>query len=700
MGADELVAAILTVSLANAVLLLWLGLTVLLNADRRTWGMWLAGAALVLGGLFFVAQGSEAGYGWVSVIFAAHFLWPAGWFIGLALPLAWYVEMLWHAGFWQDRKERHWRLHRVCFPIMVVGSIVVFWLAGWGHGSPLARYGEYIDPDPDHILPSLLHLVPNATYLYPVFIVLCIALSVHALTRPAPAQRVMGELAYRRSRPWLIATSFGLLLASLVLGGVMVWLAATGLESGETSPARVAVSGLLAVSSLILISVLLLGQAVVAYEIFTGKTLPRGGLRRQWYWIVALALGYGIVVGRSVAVGALSGLGLPLVTLLLAVLLALYNWRTYAERDRYIENLRPFVSGPRVYDALLDTTAGDVDAATPFHALCTDVLGAEVAYLSSVGPLSALAGPPLTHPGSAEAPRDISDALAQCDSPETLFFPVDAKAHSGAEWAVPLWSERGLVGLLLLGPKAGGGLYTQEEIEVARASGERLIDTVACARMAQRLVGLQRQWLDDARLSGRHARRVLHDDVLPRLHATLLQLSSSPDETTRAAVGELTEAHQELSDLLRELPTAGTSALAEEGLLKVLSRALEDEHGRDFDGITWEVAPEAEEALRGLPQGTTEVLYHAAREVVRNAAKYARGDDTGRGLHLQVTVTCEEGVEIALEDDGVGFDGSQRMAEAGHGIAIHSTMLAVIGGSWTTESQPGEGTRVVLEVPA
>jgi len=45
----------------------------------------------------------------------------------------------------------------------------------------------------------------------------------------------------------------------------------------------------------------------------------------------------------------------------------------------------------------------------------------------------------------------------------------------GAVWAVPLWSERGLIGALLLGEKRDGGLYTQEEIEIARATGERCV---------------------------------------------------------------------------------------------------------------------------------------------------------------------------------------------------------------------------------
>ena len=40
--------AILAMSLFNTVLQLWLGLTVLLNAERRSWGIWLASGGLLL----------------------------------------------------------------------------------------------------------------------------------------------------------------------------------------------------------------------------------------------------------------------------------------------------------------------------------------------------------------------------------------------------------------------------------------------------------------------------------------------------------------------------------------------------------------------------------------------------------------------------------------------------------------------------
>src|SRR5439155_10768663 len=92
-------------------------------------------------------------------------------------------------------------------------------------------------------------------------------------------------------------------------------------------------------------------------------------------------------------------------------------------------------------------------------------------------------------------------------------------------WAVPLWGERGLIGALLLGEKRDGGLFTEEEIEIARASGERLIDTQASVEMAQRLMSLQRRRMAESQVLDRRARRVLHDDVLPQLHTAMLALS-------------------------------------------------------------------------------------------------------------------------------------------------------------------------------
>ena len=75
-----LVWATVAVSVFNTIVLLWLGLTVLLNAERRAWGTWTAGGGLILGGLFFAAHSAAAGrapgtFG-LEMDFWWHVLWP------------------------------------------------------------------------------------------------------------------------------------------------------------------------------------------------------------------------------------------------------------------------------------------------------------------------------------------------------------------------------------------------------------------------------------------------------------------------------------------------------------------------------------------------------------------------------------------------------------------------------------------------
>ena len=53
--------AIIALSLFNTIAFLWLGLTVLLNAERRHFGAWAAGGGLIVGGLFFAGHSAVVG---------------------------------------------------------------------------------------------------------------------------------------------------------------------------------------------------------------------------------------------------------------------------------------------------------------------------------------------------------------------------------------------------------------------------------------------------------------------------------------------------------------------------------------------------------------------------------------------------------------------------------------------------------------
>jgi signal transduction histidine kinase len=519
----------------------------------------------------------------------------------------------------------------------------------------------------------------------------------------------MGDLAQRRARPWLIAASYALLAVSLCVGGIAAWFM-EGLESRAISLAISSTRMLLLgtdtlISGLIAAAVVLMGQGMVSYEIFTGKVLPRGGLARHWRTNLLLAAGYGAAVAGSLILPVNPIYPLALATVIMTLFYGLLSWRSYAERERSMQRLRPFVASQRLYENLLrPTMPPEVDAATPFQALCEGVLGARVAYLAAVGPLAPLVGPPLAYPQEAPPISKVAATLtARFRSPEEICVPLDPSQYAQARWAVSLWSERGLIGILLLGDKRDGGLYSQEEIEIARATGERLIDTQASTEMARRLMTLQRERLAESQLLDQRTRRILHDEVLAHLHTAMLKLSSAQPgstETTAEVVDLLGEIHHQIANLLHAMPVTTTREVARLGLIGALRQMIDSELQGAFDAVAWRIEPKAEYATRQLSARSAEVLFGAAREALRNAARYGRNGDKAYPLHLTFSAAWRHGLELVIEDDGVGLGAAEPSnTGSGQGLALHSTMMAVIGGTLTAESGPAGSTRVTLALP-
>ena len=706
--------AVLAVSLFNAVLLLWLGLTVLLNAERRTWGVWLAGLGLLTGCAFFVAHSAILGHAPVFVVERVDIWWRVGWLFVIALPPTWYIVMLWYAGFWDDRQARVHQRHRGWLIVTLLLSAVLVGLLLFAEALP--SYWQLVQL---HLAASLtVGGIPLLLLVYPVHIVLSIVLALDVLRAPGPTARMMGALARRRARPWLVAASVSLLLVSLLVGVAIAYILLTTRQSaisGATSRLALAVAAFdLVIAGLIGLSVMLLGQAVVSYEIFTGRILPPRGLAHQWQRAITFAAGYSAVVSWALTLQVRPIYSLLLTTLLMVAFFALLSWRSFADRERFIGLLRPFVISQRLCDHLLGASdAPDAGVGLPFRALCDGILGTRRAFLVPLGPLAPLAGPPLAYPGgNGVQPASLSELATRFDSPRTACLPLDPARYDGARWAVSLWGNRGLIGLLLVGDKQDGGLYTQEEIEIARASGERIIDGMASAEMARRLMSLQRQRMAESQVLDRRLHRVLHDDVLPRLHAALLALDRQPPEFPESpadAAGLLADVHRRIADLLHDMPDAAAPQVARLGLVGALRQMVDQEIGDAFDAITWEVDPGMPQELAALSSLAAEVVFYAAREAMRNSARHGRPAGVRQALELHVTFRRtlasaglrSSGSRVLIEDNGVGMGTNPRPGGgSGQGLALHSTMMAVIGGTLEVESVPGTGTRVTLALPA
>lgn len=189
----------------------------------------------------------------------------------------------------------------------------------------------------------------------------------------------------------------------------------------------------------------------------------------------------------------------------------------------------------------------------------------------------------------------------------------------------------------------------------------------------------------------------IHDDSIQVMAAVALRLQllgrSIEDESLREQVAELEAATgtaiRRLRRLLFELRPV---TLDRDGLGATL-RILVDEMFADGDR-----SAEVHDRLTQEPEvDLRTTLYRLAHEALVNANKHAKAS------RIEVTLSeRDDGVELVVADDGVGFD-PDLVSDAipGHlGLGSMEERVFLAGGSIEIDSVPGAGTRVTFFVPA
>jgi signal transduction histidine kinase len=698
---------IIAVSIFNMILLGWLGLTVLLNANRRDWGVWLMGGGLLAGALFFVSHSAILGQELALNLDGLNFWWRAGWFPVTVSPFAWYVAVLWFSGFWTTPQNSLKRRHHAVLWLMLlwlVGLITLLLAA-----SPIPAYDQLVQPEWSGML--AVRNTPFWFLLFPLWMVACILLSIDVLCKPAEVANANTKTARQRALPWLLGTAGALLAVALVVIYFAVSVVAV-VPVGELRAVRIELIAAydLALSGLIALALLLLGQAIVSYEIFTGRVLPRRSFVHHWRYAIILAGGYAVVVGWSISIELRPIYSLLLATLLLTLFYALYSWRSFGEREQFVARLRPFVQNQGAPHNPLHARSS---ASSLFAALCRDLLGTTEAQLIPLGSIASLVTTTLHYPqeGGAQPlrpPHDLNAGMTPLD--RTIFAPYC--------WAISLWNERERIGALLIGEKQDGGLYSEEEMETAQAAGERIVHLLAGEQMVLRLVALQRKRTAEQRVMDLRLRRTLHDEILPALHLAVLQLNVArrQEPAIQETLSTLGEVHQQIANLLATTQPAPASAPDPSEFVTALRALVQHEFAHRFERIVCRT--EVKAGCTGLGQVVDtiyldpvvgEVVLGAAREAMRNAAAHGRGGHVEHPLCLQLNLHVKSGATdeliLTITDNGVGIDANRAAATpspgggSGNGLALHSTLLAMVGGSLTVKAPPEGGTLVLISVP-
>jgi signal transduction histidine kinase len=156
----------------------------------------------------------------------------------------------------------------------------------------------------------------------------------------------------------------------------------------------------------------------------------------------------------------------------------------------------------------------------------------------------------------------------------------------------------------------------------------------------------------------------------------------------------LAAAHRQIADLLTNQQRSAAPLPGD--LAAALHELVQGEFAHAFAAVTWQG-----ETLPPLDPLSAEVVLGAVREAVRNAALHGRGCQPERPLALTVALcVSDDEVVIRVQDNGVGLHPAVNSRQgSGNGLALHGTMLAVVGGALAVESLPSGGTMVTITVP-
>jgi signal transduction histidine kinase/ligand-binding sensor domain-containing protein len=193
--------------------------------------------------------------------------------------------------------------------------------------------------------------------------------------------------------------------------------------------------------------------------------------------------------------------------------------------------------------------------------------------------------------------------------------------------------------------------------------------------------------------------RELHDELGPSLTAVIinLQLLSEDRDPGRRSrrIQDTIGLADRLVDRVRDLSLDLRPPLLDElGLVPALKGYLEAQASRA--GIEIDVVEEV--PTDELPPETEIAAFRVVQEAVTNVIRHADA--------VQVLVTVRQaggGLELAVKDDGVGFDLHATMERAAAGKAIGllgmQERVRMLGGDIQIDSRPGRGTEIRVNLP-
>jgi signal transduction histidine kinase len=189
--------------------------------------------------------------------------------------------------------------------------------------------------------------------------------------------------------------------------------------------------------------------------------------------------------------------------------------------------------------------------------------------------------------------------------------------------------------------------------------------------------------------------RELHDDVTQRLARLAIDAGRALGGSDGAAMAETMHSVRDglvsLSEDVHSLAYRLHPSLLEDlGLAEALRAECERFSRREPVAIDLNLR----ELPGSIPPDIALCLFRVVQEALRNVARHARAS----GIEVSIR-TVDDGLQLAVLDDGIGFEPAAPRDRHSLGLAGMRERLLLLGGEFEIESTPGKGTTVLAWAP-
>jgi signal transduction histidine kinase len=254
-----------------------------------------------------------------------------------------------------------------------------------------------------------------------------------------------------------------------------------------------------------------------------------------------------------------------------------------------------------------------------------------------------------------------------------------------AQLFVPIFYRDTLYGVLILGDRTVGDIYSNQDLQIVGTVGQQAALSIANIILVEALRGLAQQLVRSDEEQRKKVARDLHDLALQNLFFVWQRLAQSDPEAADLVDQAITT--------LRQTIKAQRPSLLDQGLIVTITELINEMGKLSGDKLLLHWRNYLKEEIK-LPDEQATSVYRIVQESLFNVLKHSQAD--------QVIVTARKDdhtLELTIEDDGIGIPNEVLgQIEYHYGFLNMKERATMIGADLSIASEPGKGTTVSVKL--